>query len=278
MPNQSWNSLSNGIIEDLNIPVGVPRFRLFEALIYKNAAKSAWGNIRDLNTGTDQPTLELCIDQWSLKFMTRDISPDTKEYLRIVKKPRQWMVAKLNDRLQTLNNLIVWMPAPINGGDLTPKFSDDEPKVILHNCFPRTWKKTMVRAAYRPANLTEQTQYFKGLRALEDDNSQERCRSHRNGNNAGRNDRNDNKNDHSNGDRNNRRRGNGRNKKKRNDSENAICPIHGGHTTKECTLIRNERQRYEERRSNNKNNNDQVRNNNNSGRRNYRYNTRNNTH
>jgi len=136
--------------------------------------------------------------------MTRDISLDTKEYLRIVKKPRQWTVAKLNDRLQTLNNLIAWMPAPVKGGDITPRFSDDELKVILQNCCPRAWKKTMVRAAYRPANLTEQTLYFEGLRALEDDNPHSR----RNRSNPGRNDQNNNKNDHSKG-----RRGNGRGNK-----------------------------------------------------------------
>ena len=65
----------------------------------------------------------------------------------------------------------------------------------------------MVRAAYSPTNLTEQTQYFEGLRALEDDNPQERGHSRRNRSNAGRNDRNNNKNDHSKG-----RRGNGRGK------------------------------------------------------------------
>jgi len=69
---------------------------------------------------------------------------------------------------------------------------------------------------------------------------------------------------------------------KRNDNNedhlDAICPIHGGHTTRECTLIRNERQRYQERRGDNKTNNDRGRNNNNGGRRHYRYNTRNNTH
>ena len=101
------------IVEDLNIPEGVARFRLLEALIHSNAAKSAWGNIRDLHTENDQPTLELCINLWTLKFMTRDISLGTKEYLRIVKKPRQWTVAKLNDRLQTLNNVIAWMPATL---------------------------------------------------------------------------------------------------------------------------------------------------------------------
>jgi len=194
----------DGIVEDLNIAEGVAKFWLFEALIHSNAAKWTWSNIRDLHTGTDQPTLELCVDLWSLKFMTRDISLDTKEYLRIVKKPRQWTVAKLNDRLQTLNNLIAWMPAPVKGGDITPRFSDDELKVILQNCCPRAWKKTMVRAAYRPANLTEQTLYFEGLRALEDDNPHSR----RNRSNPGRNDQNNNKNDHSKG-----RRGNGRGNK-----------------------------------------------------------------
>jgi len=207
--------------------------------------------------------------------MTRDISLDTKEYLRIVKKPRQWTVVKLNDRLQTLTNLIAWMPAPVKGGDLTPRFSDDELKVILQNCCPRAWKKTMVRAAYRPANLTEQTQYFEGLRALEDDNPQERGHSRRNRSSTGRNDRNNNKNDHSKG-----RRGNGRGNNKRNDNNedrlDAICPIHGGHTIRECTLIRNERQRYQERKGNIKTNNNRVRNN--GGRRNYRSNTRNNTY
>jgi len=64
----------NGIVEDLNIPDGVARFRLFEALIHSNAAKSAWSNIRDLHTENNQPTLELCIDLWTLKSMTRDIS------------------------------------------------------------------------------------------------------------------------------------------------------------------------------------------------------------
>jgi len=112
----------DGIVEDLR----TARFRLFEALIHSNAAKSAWGNIRGLHTEIDQPTLELFIDLWTLKFMTRDISLDTKEYLSIVKKARQWTVAKLNDRLQTLNNLIAWMPAPVNGGDITPRFFDDE--------------------------------------------------------------------------------------------------------------------------------------------------------
>ena len=57
----------------------------------------------------------------------------------------------------------------------------------------------MVRAAYRPANLTEQTQYFEGLRSLEDDNPQERGRSRRNRSNTGRNDRNNNKNDNNKG-------------------------------------------------------------------------------
>ena len=126
----------DGIVEDLNIPEGVARFRLFEALIHSNA-KSAWGNIRDLHTENHQPTLELCINLWILKFMTRDISLDTKEYLRIVKKPRQWTVAKLKDRLHTLNYLIARMPAPVNGGDIAPRFSDDELKVILQNCCPR---------------------------------------------------------------------------------------------------------------------------------------------
>jgi len=138
--------------------------------------------------------------------------------------------------------------------------------------------KTMVRAAYCPADLTEQKQHFEGLRALEDDNTQGRVRSHRNiGNNGGRNDRNRNKND-----RNNDRHGNGPRKSKRNDNSedhlDAICPIHGGHTIRECTLIRNKRRRYQERRGNSKNNNDQVRNNSNGGRRNYRYKTRCNTY
>ena len=267
----------DGIVEDLNIPEGVARFRLFEALIHSNAAKSAWSNIRGLHTDTNQPTLELCIDLWTLKFMTRDISLDTKEYLRIVKKPRQWTVAKLNDRLQTLNNLITWMPAPVNGGDFTPRFSDDELKVILQNCCPRAWKKTMVRAAYRPTNLTEQTQYFEGLRSLEEDNHQEHGRSRRNRSNTGRNDRNNNKNDNNKG-----RRSSGRGNNNKNDNskdhQDAICPIHGGHTIKECTLIRNERQRYQERKGNNRTNNNRVRGNGNDNRRNYGYNTRNSTH
>ena len=229
------------------------RFRLFEALIHSNAAKSAWGNIRGLHTEIDQPTLELCIDLWTLKFMTRDVSLNTKEYLRIVKKPRQRTVAQLNDRLQTLNNLIAWMPSPVDGGDITPRFSDDELKVILQNCCPRSWKKTMVRAAYRPANLTEQTQYFEGLRSLEEDNHQERGRSRHNRSSTGRND-NNNKNNNKKG-----RRGSGRGHNNKNDNnkdnQDAICPIHRGHTVRECTLIRNERQRYQERRGNNKNNN-----------------------
>ncbi len=115
------------------------------------------------------------------------------------------------------------------------------------------------------------------LRALEDDNSQERNHSRLNRNDTGLNDQSNNKNDHSKG-----LRGSGHGNKKRNDNNedhlDAICPIHGGHTVRECTLIRNERQRYQESRGNNETNNDRVRNNNNCGRRKCRYNTRKSTH
>ena len=124
--------------------------------------------------------------------------------------------------------------------------------------------ETMVRAAYRPANLTEQTQYFEGLRSLEDDNRQEHRHSRHNRRNNERNDKNDN---------NKGRRGSGRGNNNKNDNskvhQDAICPIHGGHTIKECALIRNERQRYQTRRDNNKNNNKGVRGNGNGERRNY---------
>ena len=88
--------------------------------------------------------------------------------------------------------------------------------------------ETMVRAAYRPANLTEQTQYFEGLRSLEDDNRQEHRHSRHNRRNNERNDKNDN---------NKGRRGSGRGNNNKNDNskvhQDAICPIHGGHTIKE---------------------------------------------
>ena len=69
--------------------------------------------------------------------------------------------------------------------------------------------ETMVRAAYRPANLTEQTQYFEGLRSLEDDNRQEHRHSRHNRRNNERNDKNDN---------NKGRRGSGRGNNNKNDN------------------------------------------------------------
>ena len=63
------------------------------------------------------------------------------------------------------------MPSPVENEQEVPKFSDSELRVILQNCGPKNWKTSQVRAAYRPSNLSEQTQYFEGLRQLEGENN-----------------------------------------------------------------------------------------------------------
>ena len=274
----------DGVVHDLSLGEGAVRFNLFERLLDDGVTRNTWDTVRNDHPGHTQAIFETCIDSFILKFMTRDVSLDTKEYLRQVKKPRKWTVQQTITRLQILNNLIEYMPSPEEGEAQIPKFSDAELRVVLQNCGPKSWKDSQVKAAYRPSNLTEQTQYFEGLRQLENDgNHNPRNNTTRNANRnngSNNNNRRNNGNNSSNGRNNNSTNRRGRNSNSSNNSSNldpsAVCPIHGTHTVGECTLIRNERQRFQNRRAtrnngqSNNNQNDSVRNNN----RQHRYNTR----
>ena len=266
--------------EALDVDDGPPKFKLFESLLHGTVRRD-WRSKKTENTPVDEKDLEnedhfqATLLDFTKLYVDEDAALHTKEWLRNVKKPRLWRVHKMLSRIQTINDLIPFMPIPYGGEDTVPRFSDQELQVILQNSGPKSWRDKQVEANIRPTSLASQSLYYEGLRSIE---SQPRdngngVRHHRN------NDRNNGNNRNSrNGSRyNGNRGGNGGNKSNDNgnnyrNSSNTngdpICPVHGTHRVSECTLIKNEKQRFQQRKNErgNRNNQGNWRDRNNQGR------------
>jgi hypothetical protein len=168
--------------------------------------------------------------------------------------------------LRHLNDLIVHMPLPLEGGDEdnhVPKFSDCELSIVLHKVCPSLWHDTPVSANLKYMSLTAQASYFSGLKKLEDN------KPNRNGKNNN-NTRNGNK--HNNNDRNQSGNTNNHNNNNNNPSGKKYCSIHGhcSHSTKECEFVKKEKKACEETQ---KEKSQQNQNNENNNRYHHNYNT-----
>jgi hypothetical protein len=161
------------------------------------------------------------------------------------KKPRDMTVQAFLARLRHLNDLIEHMPLPLEGddeSDRVPKFSDSELSIILRKACPRSWRDAQVTANLKYMSLTAQANYFSSLKKLEDN------KPNRNGiGNNNNNNRHGNK--HNNNNRNQPGNNNNRNSNNNNPNGKKYCSIHGqcSHSTKECELVKKEKEAYEEK-------------------------------
>ena len=88
-------------VADLKLKEGLPRFRLFERLLGDNA-KQEWMTEKENNNEmtVDQDMFDTCIIEFLLRFMSQDISLDTKEWIDELKKSREFSVQKFLSRIK----------------------------------------------------------------------------------------------------------------------------------------------------------------------------------
>ena len=88
-------------VADLKLKEGLPRFRLFERLLGDNV-KQEWMTEKENNNEmtVDQDMFDKCIIEFSLRFMSQDISLDTKEWIDELKKSRDFSVQKFFSRIK----------------------------------------------------------------------------------------------------------------------------------------------------------------------------------
>ena len=239
-----WSRLDD-LILTLNIPQGIPHFRLMPALLGHDNKKH-WGEIvqhlAPQAANQVQATFERCVEEFLLVYMDRDISLDIKEWIRQVKKPRDMEVTEFVEQIRHCNNLIEYCPDPDpnNPGVATPILTEPELAVVLCNSCLKHWTKAQVQANLKNLSLNQQTAYFTGLKKMEateeshnNHNRPIRQGQHmnqnrnRNSNNINRNRNNNNNNNHYNDNRynsgryqNNQRRFNNNNNNNNNNNRN----------------------------------------------------------
>jgi hypothetical protein len=165
-----------------------------------------------------------------------------------MKKPHDMTVQAFVARLRHLNDLIEHMLLPLEGGeedDRVPKFSDSELSTILQKSCPRSWCDAQVSANLKYMSLTAQANYFSSLKKPEDNKPKRNGKGNNNNNNRhGNKHNNNNCNRYSHNNSN-----NNRNNSNNNPNGKKYCSIHGhcSHSTKECDLVKKEKEAYEER-------------------------------
>ena len=128
--------------ETLGVDDGPPTFRLFDSLLHSTLRRD-WRTKKqenlpdDANDEENQDHFEATMLDFVKLYVDEDAALHTKEWLRTVKKPRSWRVHQMLARIQTINDLIPFMPIPSGGEDPVPKFSDQELQVILQNSGPK---------------------------------------------------------------------------------------------------------------------------------------------
>ena len=80
------------LVEDMEIPEGAPRFRIFKSLCAGDPKKK-WGVVVTQHAqNQNQANFETCIKMFLRQYMDHEISLDTKKWLQKVKKPMDMKV------------------------------------------------------------------------------------------------------------------------------------------------------------------------------------------
>ena len=92
-------------VEDLDIPEGNARFRLFERLLSEQV-KREWRTIRldYADQGTGKDIFDQCVSDFTVRFMSEEVVLDTKEWLSEIRKPGVWSM-QLLARVKTIKDL-----------------------------------------------------------------------------------------------------------------------------------------------------------------------------
>ena len=181
--------------------------------------KKKWGVVvaQHAANAQNQANFETCIEMFLRQYMDREISLDTKKWLMKVKKPKDMKVQTFLARLCQINDLIPYMPFPLNDNVQPPKYEDPELAGILHDACPRAWSRKQAEANLSALSINAQANYYQKLKRLED------SAGGNNNNNNNNNNRSNKKQSGSGKNNNNRRNNNNNNGTTRNN--NKICPI-----------------------------------------------------